>query len=124
MLVITAAQRRALRARAHSLHPVVSIAQKGLTDAVAHEADAALKAHELIKVRVYNDDRDEREAFLAELCERLDAAPIQHIGKLLVLYRPAPEDETGGSSGAPTRRNGRRQPRRTKRSFQGSSEKE
>ena len=123
MLVITAAQRRALRARAHSLHPVVSIAQKGLTDAVAHEADAALKAHELIKVRVYNDDRDEREAFLAELCERLGAAPIQHIGKLLVLYRPAPEDETGGASGAP-RRAGRRQPRRTKRSFQGSSEKE
>ncbi|WP_334159167.1 YhbY family RNA-binding protein [Oryzomicrobium sp.] len=122
MLVITAAQRRALRARAHELHPVVSIAQKGLTDAVAHEADVALKAHELIKVRVYNDDREEREAFLAELCERLNAAPIQHIGKLLVLYRPAPEDE--GNAAAPGRRRGRREARRTKRSFQGSSEKE
>ncbi|MCE1244598.1 YhbY family RNA-binding protein [Oryzomicrobium sp.] len=122
MLVITAAQRRALRARAHELHPVVSIAQKGLTDAVAHEADVALKAHELIKVRVYNDDREEREAFLAELCERLNAAPIQHIGKLLVLYRPAPEDEDNAA--APGRRRGRREARRTKRSFQGSSEKE
>lgn len=49
----------------------------------------AIAAHELIKVRVLGDDRDGREAWFQELCSQLDAAPVQHIGKLLVLYRPA-----------------------------------
>ena len=65
----------------------------GLTPAVKKEADAALKAHGLIKVRVFSDDRAAREAMLQELADELDAAPIQHIGKLLVLWRPKPEKE-------------------------------
>ena len=60
----------------------------GLTAAVKKETDAALKAHGLIKVRVFNDDRTEREAMFQTLAEELSAAPIQHIGKLLVLWRP------------------------------------
>jgi RNA-binding protein YhbY len=60
---------------------------------VVKEVDAALKAHGLIKVRVFSDDRLAREAMLAELAEQLDAAPIQHIGKLLVLWRPIPPKE-------------------------------
>jgi RNA-binding protein YhbY len=66
------------------------IGADGLTDAVAKEADAALKAHGLIKVRVFSDDRSVREDLLATLSDRLNAAPIQHIGKLLVLWRPIP----------------------------------
>ncbi|VTU30148.1 RNA-binding protein [Variovorax sp. PBL-H6] len=65
----------------------------GLTPAVKKEADAALKAHGLIKVRVFSDDRPAREAMLQALAEDLNAAPIQHIGKLLVLWRPIPEKE-------------------------------
>lgn len=65
----------------------------GLTPAVKKEADAALKAHGLIKIRVFSDDRLARDAMLAELADELDAAPIQHIGKLLVLWRPMPEKE-------------------------------
>ena len=65
----------------------------GLTPAVKEEADAALKAHGLIKVRVFSDDRAAREAMLQELADELDAAPIQHIGKLLVLWRPKPVKE-------------------------------
>ncbi len=65
----------------------------GLTPAVKKEADAALKAHGLIKVRVFSDDRAAREAMLATLADELGAAPIQHIGKLLVLWRPVPEKE-------------------------------
>jgi RNA-binding protein YhbY len=61
-----------------------------LSPAVKKEADAALKAHGLIKIRVFNDDRAAREAMLQALAEELDAAPIQHIGKLLVLWRPCP----------------------------------
>ncbi|MEY4765464.1 MAG: ribosome assembly RNA-binding protein YhbY [Pseudomonadota bacterium] len=63
----------------------------GLTPAVVKEADAALKAHGLIKVRVLGDDRQAREDIFAQLCDQLNAAPIQHIGKLLVLWRPVAE---------------------------------
>lgn len=107
-------QRRALRAQAHGLNPVVSIAQSGLTESVVKEIDVCLKAHELIKIRVYNDDREERNNYLETICEQLDAFPVQHIGKLLVIWRARPEEESGKSGRA-----ARREPRRTKRSYQG-----
>jgi putative YhbY family RNA-binding protein len=87
------AQRKDIRAQAHHLEPVVRIGGEGLTPAVVKETDGALKAHGLIKVRVFSDERDTREAMLAELCDKLNAAPIQHIGKLLILWRPIPEKE-------------------------------
>ncbi len=88
---LTPAQRKDKRADAHHLDPVVMIGADGLTAAVIKETDAALKAHGLIKVRVFGDDRAAREAMLNTLCDQLDAAPIQHIGKLLVIWRPIPE---------------------------------
>ena len=90
---LTPAQRKVHRADAHHLDPVVQIGGDGLTASVTKEIDAALKAHGLIKVRVFSDDRAQREQFLATLSEELDAAPIQHIGKLLVLWRPIPPKE-------------------------------
>jgi len=90
---LTPAQRKEKRGEAHHLDPVVIIGADGLTDAVVKETDAALKAHGLIKVRVFSDDRPLRESMLADLATRLDAAPIQHIGKLLVLWRPVAEKE-------------------------------
>lgn len=81
-----------LKARAHHLNPVVMIGQKGLTEAVVQETDTALRAHELIKVRVLGDDRVERIAICEELCAATQAQLVQHIGKLLVLYRKN-EDE-------------------------------
>ncbi len=66
------------------------IGSDGLTPSVLKEIDGALRAHGLIKVRVFSDDRQAREALLVEVAEQLDAAPIQHIGKLLVLWRPIP----------------------------------
>jgi RNA-binding protein len=89
-LKLTPAERKAHRADAHHLDPVAMIGGEGLTAAVEREIDAALKAHGLIKVRVFADDRAAREAMLAQLAEQLDAAPVQHIGKLLVLWRPVP----------------------------------
>lgn len=88
--MLTPAQRKEHRAAAHHLDPVVMIGAEGATAAVEKELDAALNAHGLIKVRVFSDDRAAREALLAELAEKLSAAPIQHIGKLLVLWRPIP----------------------------------
>ena len=91
MIELTSSQRRTLRARAHSLHPVASVSQNGLSEAVLAEIDRGLKAHDLIKVRVYGIERDDREALLAEICHHLEAAPVQHIGNILVLYRANPE---------------------------------
>jgi len=90
---LTPAQRKDQRAEAHHLNPVVMIGSDGLTAAVTKEIDAALNAHGLIKVRVQSDDRPGREAIFQTLADELNAAPIQHIGKLLVLWRPLPEKE-------------------------------
>ena len=90
---LTPAQRKVHRAEAHHLDPVVLVGGDGLTAAVKNEVDAALKAHGLIKIRVFSDDRPSREAMLQTLADELEAAPIQHIGKLLVLWRPVPEKQ-------------------------------
>jgi RNA-binding protein len=88
---LSVAERKEHRAEAHHLDPVVMIGADGLTPAVLKETDAALKAHGLIKVRVLGDDREQREAMYQQLADELNAAPIQHIGKLLVLWRPKPK---------------------------------
>ncbi|KQP17746.1 YhbY family RNA-binding protein [Pseudorhodoferax sp. Leaf267] len=88
---LTPAQRKVHRAEAHHLDPVVMVGGDGLTPAVVREVDLALKSHGLIKVRVLSDDRVAREAMYQSLSDELSAAPIQHIGKLLVLWRPKPE---------------------------------
>jgi len=88
-LSLTTAQRRSLRADAHHLDPVVMVGADGLTAAILKEADQALRAHGLIKVRVFADDRQTRDDVLARLSDELSAAPVQHIGKLLVLLATA-----------------------------------
>ena len=90
---LTPAQRKDKRADAHHLDPVVMVGSDGLTPAVQKEVDAALNAHGLIKVRVMSDERETRESVFATLADALNAAPIQHIGKLLVLWRPVPPKE-------------------------------
>ncbi len=93
-LNLTPAARKEKRGEAHHLDPVVMIGAEGLTPAIVKETDAALKAHGLIKVRMFSDDRETREAALASLADSLNAAPVQHIGKLLVLWRPVPPKAT------------------------------
>jgi putative YhbY family RNA-binding protein len=93
-LELTPTERRALRADAHHLDPVVLIGNDGLTPAVEKEIALALSVHGLIKVRIFSDDRAGREAIYQDLADRLNAAPVQHIGKLLVLWRP-PSEKTG-----------------------------
>ena len=89
--LLSAAQRKALRAKAHDLDPLVRIGDAGLSDAVIRETDLALTAHGLIKVRVFGDDREARETIGDTLCERLGCSLVQSIGKLLVLWREQPE---------------------------------
>ena len=96
---LTTAERKEKRADAHHLDPVVLIGGEGLTPAVRKEVDTALDAHGLIKVRVFSDERATREAIFTALADQLNAAPIQHIGKLLVLWRPVPEKERAEREG-------------------------
>ena len=72
---LTPAQRKVHRAEAHHLDPVVMIGNDGLTAAVTREADAALKAHGLIKIRVLGDDRAAREAIYMQLADALNVEP-------------------------------------------------
>lgn len=88
---LTTSQILELKARAHSLNPVVMIGQHGLTESVIRETDSALFAHELIKVRILGDDRQMRIATAEALCQTLDAQLVQHIGKLLILWRKKTE---------------------------------
>lgn len=104
MIEISPTERRALRAAAHHLKPVVSISQKGLTPTVLAEIDRSLKAHELIKVRLYGIERDDREALQAEICASLACAEVQHIGNLLVLWRENPKFATEQESAPAPRR--------------------
>ena len=92
-VTLSQAERKALKARAHHLDPVVLIGDAGLTPAVLREIDLALKRHELLKVRMAGDDRDARSAACASICAQLQCAPVQQIGKLLVLFRENPDKD-------------------------------
>jgi len=87
-LILSPAERKALRAAAHPLQAVVMVGREGLNPSVLREAESAIRAHALIKVRLLGSDRAERQSILETLCEHLGCAPVQSIGKLLVLYRP------------------------------------
>jgi putative YhbY family RNA-binding protein len=105
---LTPAARQALRGRAHRLDPVVWIGADGLTAAVLAELERALKAHELIKIRVMSGDGDARERLLGEICAATGALAVQHIGKVLVVYRERPPAERPA---APPRKAPRRETR-------------
>ena len=87
MQQLTVKQRQYLKGLAHDLQPVVIIGNNGLTESVIKEIDLNLNAHELIKVRVLGDEREAREAMIEDICNPTNASFVQHIGKLIVLYR-------------------------------------
>ena len=117
MPALSPAARKALKARAHHLDPVVMIGDAGLTPAVVREIDLALTKHELIKVRMAGDDRDARAAAYQSICTDLDCAPVQHIGKLLVLYRVSPDKDKPKPAKRPAG------PRKTKKQLAGIADR-
>ena len=92
-LSLTPRQRQQLKARAHALEPVVQLGQAGLSDTVLAEIERSLTAHGLIKVRIADADRSERETLAGEICDRTGAAAVQSVGRVLVLWRPRPDDD-------------------------------
>jgi RNA-binding protein len=95
---LTPRERAHLKGRAHALEPIVQVGQGGLSEAVATELDRALTAHELIKVRINGTDRRVRQATAEAICARTGAAAVQQVGKIIVLWRPAPETEAAPPS--------------------------
>lgn len=91
-VTLSARERAALKARAHGLEPVVRLGHAGLSDAAAAQVDNALEAHELIKVKVGEGDRDARAALADDLCARTGAALVQRVGRVLVLWRSRPAE--------------------------------
>jgi RNA-binding protein len=86
-----ARQKRALRQIAHHLNPVITVAEKGISERLQGETERALTDHELIKVRISIDDRSARKTLGNELAEACQAQIVQVIGKIFVLYRPNPD---------------------------------
>jgi RNA-binding protein len=109
---LTPSQRQTLKGRAHALDPVVMIGAEGLTLAVLAEVERALASHELIKIRAAGADRHERDRLLDDICARTGAAPVQHIGKIMVVYREKPVE----AAPPEPRRERRSPPRSTARS--------
>lgn len=87
---LSSRERTHLKGRAHALEPVVRIGHAGVTPELVAEVDRALTAHELIKVSIAVEDRDERRALGEALAERVDAAPVHRVGKVLILWRARP----------------------------------
>lgn len=110
---LTPTQRQALKGRAHALDPVVMIGTAGLTPAVLGEVQLALDSHELIKIRVMGSDRHERERILGEICGATGAIPVQHIGKVIVVFRERVEEPEPKAPPRAARPATRTAPRRT-----------
>jgi RNA-binding protein len=79
--------KRELRGRGHSLKPVVSIGNAGLSKAVQREIDLSLEHHELMKVKLGAGDRETRKALIDDICSRCGAELIQAIGHIALIYR-------------------------------------
>lgn len=90
--VLSSKTKRALKQQAHHLHPIIIIGQQGLTPAVIAETDKSLKAHELLKVKLNQPDKESRKKMAAELCEETGAECLQIIGNIALIYRKNPEE--------------------------------
>jgi putative YhbY family RNA-binding protein len=99
-VTLTNRERAQLKAKAHALEPFVHVGGAGVTDAVIAEVEKALTAHELIKVKIAGDDREERAAAGETISARTDAAVVHRVGKVLILWRPRPLEETAAGVGA------------------------
>lgn len=116
MLTLTVDHRLELRAKAHTLHAVVMIGKAGLSANVIEELDRSLASHELIKIKSHINNRIARDVLLEEICQKLGAAQIQHIGKIFVIYRPKPIEDNRSSENTCNKK--KCEPFRAKRNFQ------
>lgn len=88
-MTLSAQQKKQFRSLGHGLKPVVTVAEKGLSESVLAEINRALGDHELIKIKIAVADRDARKALIGELCSATGAEIVQEIGKIALVFRQA-----------------------------------
>jgi RNA-binding protein len=91
MAKLNNSQIKHLKGLAHELKPVVMIGDKGLTDAVMEEIKIALDAHELVKINIRADEREERQQMIERIIKRTQSAKVQTIGSKLVIFKRSKE---------------------------------
>lgn len=84
---LTNKQKQFLKSKAHDLKPVILLGANGLTEGVMAEIDSALNFHELIKIKVPGEDREQKVLIMDAIIRESKAEKVQVIGKVLVLYR-------------------------------------
>jgi RNA-binding protein len=82
-------QKQYLKGLAHSLKPVVQLGNNGLTEGVLAEIEGAIKHHELIKIKIPTDDRDEKTLIMDAIVRETGAFKLQTVGHVLVLFKPS-----------------------------------
>ena len=82
-------QKKELRTLGHGLKPIVTIAEKGVTDTINAEIDRALDDHELIKIKININNPEHRKILAGELCSKHNAGLVQVIGKVALIIRKA-----------------------------------
>jgi len=92
-MTLTPIQKQSLKQKAHALKPIILLGQHGLTPAVQLEIERALLTHELVKIKIPGEDREERQTIAEAICQEREAARVQLIGKTLVIYRKKEEKE-------------------------------
>ena len=90
-MALSKAQLKFLRARCHDLRPVILMGQKGLTEELLAELDRALSHHELVKIKLATDDREQRKRLIDQICQQTGSEEVQSIGKTLSVYRINPD---------------------------------
>ena len=88
---LTNNQKKHLRSLAHDLRPIVMVGQQGLSDAVLAELESTMTKHELLKIKVRANDRDEKQQIVEKILNFTKAELVQVIGSVLIIYRPFDE---------------------------------
>ena len=87
-MILSSKEKRRLAQQAHKLKPVIMIGNKGLTTAVQEEINLALAAHELLKIKINDHDRQQINTMVPDMCNSNHAHHIQTIGHVVTLWRP------------------------------------
>jgi RNA-binding protein len=90
---VTNKQKQYLKGLAHHLKPIVQLGANGFTEGVLAEIDNALNHHELIKVKIPTDDREEKSLIIEAIVRETTSVKLQVIGHTIVLYRPSSENK-------------------------------
>ena len=88
-MILSNADKKRFRSIGHKLSPVVTVAQKGVTENIKTEIERALKQHELIKIKLITSTREEKKGLTDSLCQEFSAECIQSIGHVILVYRPS-----------------------------------